>query len=314
MPHNDSVAVIVAVYNARRYLSDCLESIVAQTHKAIEVILVDDGSTDSSHEICLQFARRHKFINVLRQPHAGPSAARNLGIRHAKSEWITFVDADDMAHQDLVLEMLCAAHSTGADIICSAMTSGKRLRWDISRRRTRLLTPHDALIDMLYQRHISCSACGKLIRAALLRQEMFTPALRYEDLEIMPRLIMAACSVAYMPQSYYFYRKHSTNFTSVFSEQRLDAIKAADLIAKRYSSPPDVRMAALDRKFAACFNMFILCSKAGHPMANTCWLEIKRMHKLILNNPESRLKNRLGAALVPFGPAACLLPSTIMYR
>lgn len=314
MPRNDSVTVIVAVYNAQRFLSDCLESIVAQTHKAIEVILVDDGSTDASHEICLQFAHRHKFIKVLRQQHSGPSAARNLGIINAKSEWITFVDADDMMHKDLTLEMLSKAHITGADIVCTAITSGRRPRWDISRRRTRLFTPHDALIDMLYQRHISCSACGKLFRAALLRQEMFTPALRYEDLEIMPRLIMAASAVAYLPHGYYFYRRHNNNFTSAFSEQRLDAIKAADLIAERCQTAPDVRMAALDRKFAAYYNMFILCSKAGHPMAKACWLEVKRLHKHILKNQESRLKNRLGAALVPFGPKACLLPSTIMYR
>lgn len=92
---NELVTIIVPVYNTGAYLSPCLESLIAQTHRDLEIILVDDGSTDGSGAICDDFARRDERIKVIHQKNSGVSAARNAGLENASGTYLTFVDADD---------------------------------------------------------------------------------------------------------------------------------------------------------------------------------------------------------------------------
>ncbi len=89
------ISIIVPIYNAERYIASCLDSLLSQSEKALQIILVDDGSTDGSVSIARNYAARDPRVECYSQPHAGQSAARNEGMRHAKSEYIAFVDADD---------------------------------------------------------------------------------------------------------------------------------------------------------------------------------------------------------------------------
>ena len=91
---------IVPIYNAERYLSACLDSLLAQTAKELQIILVDDGSTDGSLAIAKSYTVRDPRVELYRQPHAGQSAARNLGLKHAHGEYVAFVDADDTIAPD----------------------------------------------------------------------------------------------------------------------------------------------------------------------------------------------------------------------
>ena len=89
------ISIIIPVYNVEKFLPQCIDSILAQTYKDFELILVDDGSPDGSPAICDSYAQRDERVRVIHQKNAGVSAARNNGIEHAKSEWISFVDSDD---------------------------------------------------------------------------------------------------------------------------------------------------------------------------------------------------------------------------
>ena len=102
------ISIIVPIYNAEQYLPTCLQSLLSQTITDLELILVDDGSTDNSLSIAQQMAKQDKRITLLTQPHAGQSAARNLGLQHAKGEYIAFVDADDQLAQDWCEQHLAA--------------------------------------------------------------------------------------------------------------------------------------------------------------------------------------------------------------
>ena len=102
------ISIIVPIYNAEHYLPTCLQSLLSQTVADFELILVDDGSTDNSLPIAQQIAKEDKRITLLTQPHAGQSAARNLGLQHAKGEYIAFVDADDQVAQDWCEQHLAA--------------------------------------------------------------------------------------------------------------------------------------------------------------------------------------------------------------
>ena len=111
------VSVIIPVYNSGDYLEACLTSVVSQTYQHVEIISVNDGSTDRSPEIMESFASKDKRIITLSQPNRGVSAARNAGLRVAKGEYVLFVDSDDTIRNDTV-EILCRqAVSTGADIV-----------------------------------------------------------------------------------------------------------------------------------------------------------------------------------------------------
>ena len=115
------VSIIVPVYNTEPYLEECLDSIVNQTYRSIEIILVNDGSTDCSPEIMASFAHRDQRITTLTQPNRGVSAARNAALSVAKGEYVLFVDSDDTIRNDTV-EILCQeAISTNSDIVIGNM-------------------------------------------------------------------------------------------------------------------------------------------------------------------------------------------------
>lgn len=113
------ISVIVPVYNVEPYVEKCINSILQQTYQNIELLLVDDGSTDNSGAICDSFAKKDDRIRVLHQSNGGVSVARNVGLKNARGEFVLFVDADDYADEDMCSELLSVAIETNADIVFS---------------------------------------------------------------------------------------------------------------------------------------------------------------------------------------------------
>ena len=112
----DLVSVIVPVYKVEEYIRECLDSITGQTYKNLEIILVDDGSPDSSGEICEEYARNDSRITVYHKENGGLSDARNYGIARAHGEFLTFVDSDDVIKSNFVETLLGLIHKYDADI------------------------------------------------------------------------------------------------------------------------------------------------------------------------------------------------------
>ena len=117
------ISIIVPIYNAAPYLADCVGSLTAQTVQDIEILLVDDGSTDDSAALAQSFVDKDARIHLIRQQHAGQSAARNNGMRHARGEFIAFVDADDRIEPDWCARHLAAIH--GVDYVQSETPRNK---------------------------------------------------------------------------------------------------------------------------------------------------------------------------------------------
>lgn len=111
------ISVIVPIYNSELYISDCIESIIMQTHKDLEIILVDDGSTDGAGAICDEYAAKDRRISVIHQANAGVSAARNVGLSRATGKWISFIDSDDTLDPDMYELLLQLAKEYDADIV-----------------------------------------------------------------------------------------------------------------------------------------------------------------------------------------------------
>ena len=113
---NQKVSVIVPIYNTEKYLPDCLNSIISQTYKDLEIILVDDGSTDKSGKIIDDYAKKDKRIKVIHQKNAGQSAARNKGIKTATGAYLSFVDSDDRIKPSFIDELLALYEEDGISI------------------------------------------------------------------------------------------------------------------------------------------------------------------------------------------------------
>lgn len=117
----DLISIIIPIYNASKYIERCLKSIIEQTHKTIEIILVDDGSTDDSIDITKEFLKSDERIKIIQKKNSGVSDSRNLGIDNAQGEWICFVDSDDYIEKDYVETLYNHAIKTEVDIVFSGI-------------------------------------------------------------------------------------------------------------------------------------------------------------------------------------------------
>ena len=118
------ISVIIPVYNVEPYLRQCLDSVVNQTYKNLEIIIIDDGSPDNCGAICDEYAAKDKRIQVIHKENCGLSAARNDGLARATGEWIAFVDSDDWCELDLYEKAIACAEKTDPDIVLYSLYKG----------------------------------------------------------------------------------------------------------------------------------------------------------------------------------------------
>lgn len=119
---NPLISIIVPVYNVEEYLPKCLDSIINQTYKNLEIIVVNDGSTDNSGKICDEYGERDYRIMVIHKANRGVSSSRNIGIKNASGEYILFVDSDDEIEKDYVNVMARAVTNSDCDLVISNIT------------------------------------------------------------------------------------------------------------------------------------------------------------------------------------------------
>ena len=112
----DLISVIIPVYDVSDYLPRCLDSVLKQTHRNMEILLIDDGSTDSSGEICEAYAKHDSRIHVIHKQNGGLSSARNAGLDSMHGDYYTFIDSDDFVHPDYVSTLLALCMKYGTDI------------------------------------------------------------------------------------------------------------------------------------------------------------------------------------------------------
>ncbi len=209
-------SIIIPVYNVENYLRQCVDSILAQTFVNYEIILVDDGSEDASPQICDKYARTYDSINVFHISNSGPSKARNIGVSHARGEYITFMDSDDFWRHNKVLEetmYLIKKHSS-PDVIVSDIIK----YYD---HRDTFIPPSKIcaetlncrgkieILEYLYFEHadLKMSACQKFVRRDIVKQISFTNGLFSEDIEWSLQLYVMVQTICLNPHPYYCYRQ-----------------------------------------------------------------------------------------------------------
>lgn len=200
------ISVIIPIYNAELYLNRCIESVLQQTYTYLEVILVDDGSTDRSGVICDSFCESDERVKVIHQENGGPALARNIGLRNARGEYIGFVDSDDYITRDMY-ETLLAYMLDDVDITCCGrmcvFSNGKYEPRYLSAAKK--YTCEEALSEVLLVRKISSCVYTKLFRRILFEDVLFPAGRAGEDVPVIYNLFKKARNVFHVGKTKYFY-------------------------------------------------------------------------------------------------------------
>ncbi len=227
-----SISVIVPVYKVEEYIHDCVDSILAQTFRDFELILVDDGSPDNCGKICDEYARLDDRIIVIHQENKGISGARNAGLDIAAGNFVTFIDSDDVVNPRY-LNVLLDAMTEDVDItVCKFLHFDNSSELDMHReRRNATYTCYDSgsIVTALFNGIISIGAWGKLYRMDIIGNSRFPVGKVHEDTVFTPTVCYAAKKTVYLDQALYCYRVHHNSIThKKFTVKRYDAIWAID--------------------------------------------------------------------------------------
>lgn len=298
------VSIIVPVHNTESYLRECVDSILAQSCQDMEVILVDDGSTDSSGAICDCYAAESTRVTVLHTPDRGQSAARNRGVEAACGDLIAFVDSDDVVHPDYLKVLLDLHGKVPGGITMSGVTRNPDSLSAHASHSVQTVAARDALERILYQEMPGAHVIAKLYDRSLFERVRFQEGLCYEDMLFTAQAYLGVTKVAITDAPTYFYRRNPDSTTGRFDRHRLDVIEITRLICQ-LAVECGLEKAAASRRFSAAFHILREISRnPSIPVSESeaeCMEIIRSLRSDILSDPRVRLKNKFAAVASYFG-------------
>ncbi|MBQ6719163.1 MAG: glycosyltransferase family 2 protein [Oscillospiraceae bacterium] len=229
------LSVIVPVYNVEAYLARCVDSILSQTYRNLEVILVDDGAKDSSGAICDAYLEKDPRVRVIHKENGGLSSARNAGIDMATGEYITFVDSDDWIEPDAYESMLQLALDLDVKLVCGGRydvdgkTGEKKL--GLCPVKTERISSEEMVGRIFTWDHCDSSACDKMFHRSLLEHWRFPEGKIVEDVPVMYRIILGTDWVAMCGQPVYnYYHRHGSITTAAVSDKTFHFLEHTETI------------------------------------------------------------------------------------
>lgn len=222
---NDLISVIVPIYNVEKYLHRCVDSILNQTYKNLEIILVDDGSTDSSPQICDEYAQKDKRVVVIHKQNGGLSSARNAGLDVAKGNYIGFVDSDDFIATDMY-ESLINVITSQTNTIGNVMY----VRSYVSGETSPSIVPHNSDENIYAEKYLEelllhvgdVSVCTKLFPKDVIGDLRFPEGILNEDLIFMMNIIPQIQTISFVGQIGYYYFVREKSISSGYGKAIID--------------------------------------------------------------------------------------------
>lgn len=257
------VSIIVPVYNIDTYIASCLNSILNQTYKNIEVIIINDGSTDKTLSICEKYALNDSRITLINQENAGVSMARNRGLSLAKGEYLTFIDGDDFVYETYIEKLIVNAIANRADISALSYLEKwpkKEIKYG-GTGKIIVYNNQEALEDFLTEKNIKQSICCKLYKKEIYEAQRFRTDIKIaEDKYFNLETFMASNVICYEDSCEYVYRMRSGSAVKgSFSFKNIDAVnimeQAKDGVLKSY---PNLKKEAEKMYYIECFNVLKL--------------------------------------------------------
>lgn len=268
MKLNALVSIIVPVYNVERFLEKCIKSIIQQKYRNLEILLIDDGSTDFSSHICDKYANIDKRIRVIHKSNGGLSDARNLGIEMHKGEYIIFVDSDDFIHENMIGDMLKLALNYSADIVeCGILyvDSGFDFQSKHVEFKNKIeIADHDIAVRKILDYDYKIMVWNKLFKSELFNSIRFPVGKIHEDEYTTPYLVDLCSQYVKISNQYYAYVQRKDSIMNVkFEKRRLDIIGAQESRIKYFS---DKYKGSYDMLMK--YHYFVTCINLKHYMRN----------------------------------------------
>ncbi|HFI0354419.1 TPA: glycosyltransferase family 2 protein [Streptococcus suis] len=229
------VSVIIPMYNVGEYISTTIDSLLQQSYKNFEIILVNDGSTDNTEEVCRKFVHENNNVFLYNKENGGLSDARNFGVTKSNYDWVLFIDGDDYI-ESYSIELLTELQKIyDADIVsgklkstCEVDLSIKSISQNVA-SNSALVNKFVALEEMYRNRRTTVSACGKLIKKSIVEKYPFTIGVLYEDLDVIAKYIYEASNIVISDELVYnYYQRPGSIVNSGFNPRQLDFYKAID--------------------------------------------------------------------------------------
>ena len=229
------LSIIVPIYNTEKYLKRCIDSILGQSYYDFELILVDDGSTDSSWKICEFYQKKDVRIRLFRKENGGASSARNYGIDMAQGVFLGFVDSDDWLDMEMYRVLMEGIEEYDADIsVCNFyMYDRKGEKRMFSNQKSNIVYSHDeAMKEIATNNNLTYSPCNKIYNKRLFDTHRFKEGIIYEDMDLMYKLVDICEKVIYTSEALYcYYYNQASVMRSFFS---LDQLVGYEILKQKY--------------------------------------------------------------------------------
>lgn len=308
------ISIIVPVYNVEKYLKRCVESLVKQSYKNVEILLVDDGSTDSSGLICDELANKYNNVKVFHKKNGGLSDARNFGIKKSKGKILSFIDSDDYIDCDMIEFLYKELISANADVsMCSKYIdyeNGNCVEVNNSKNKL-VMTKEEALVKINSFVGFDMSFCDKIFKKELFKTIEFPYGKKCEDFCTMFR-IFDKCSnnIVFNAVSkyHYFQREGSISRNPTMDKAYIDASKMQlDFFEKNY---PELLFAAITMFVFANISYYNKCIKYSVECEKDELVNIKK-------NVKKNIKYVVNNKYIPFKKklqALCFCCSSKLYK
>ena len=250
----EKISVIVPVYNVEAYLERCVESILQQTYAHFELILINDGSTDSSGQICDHLASQYENIKVYHIENAGVSNARNMGIQLATGSWVTFIDSDDFVTQNYLATLASAAEGLNVGFVIAPLHHIKNgIVTDLPSHseKTELWSTEETMKELLMTTRTSFFPVAKLFKRDLLADEKFNTNyhLAEDALFLTELLLKTRCSCVFIDKPVYYYDHREGSATTSVNRYVFDTIEVyQQIIAQVSQAFPNLKYELINRE------------------------------------------------------------------
>lgn len=303
------ISVIVPVYNVEKYLENCIKSVINQSYKDLDIILIDDGSTDESSNICDFYKQHDSRITVLHQMNSGLSAARNAGIEISKGDAIIFLDSDDYLDKFSIEKMVSFLEKYDADIsILNMKYVNENFNDEIHEKadeKISILSNIEAIEESLYQKNFTCCAPSKLYKKNVIGSIRFPVGKVSEDLATCHLFLDNADRIVFSKYYGYYYRQQPNSIMHSFNPKRLDALewtkKIEDFCRNKYSK---ILPAAYCRTFNVAIHLLFDLPEKGEihdKYIDRIWFDIKRTRLNVLFNYKVRIREKAAVICSYFG-------------
>ena len=309
--NKNKISIIIPIYNIENYIENCIKSVIEQTYSNIEVLLINDGSTDHSFEICQKCAGIDNRIKVINKKNGGLSDARNCGIENASGQYLMFVDGDDFIHSCACEILLRNLINTQADIAIGGF-----------RKVDNITDVGEAIfnqIPVVYSGRESCFnvynefgvnftvAWGKLYKASCFEKIRYPIGKLHEDEYVTYQLLYAADSVVYVASPLYYYiQREGSMMGSIYDEKNLSILEMANQAIQFYCVKGDreLQELAIRRAFGLCKMLYEKYRDVNNSKCKR--IVLKEYRKFLFRYgtglPKSYKRVRIGEYLYGFSP------------